>query len=64
LVFPPNVDRDQIKFTVSFGINPVTTPIKVVAESEAAGAPAEYPLTLEVGAMPKLNPMPKQKKKG
>ena len=50
VVFPPNVDSDQISFSVSFGTEPITKEIRVVAECKEERARAEFPLTLNVTA--------------
>ena len=48
VVFPPNKDNGEVRVTVSIGTEPFTVPIRVVAESEQAGARAEKEMTLTV----------------
>jgi eukaryotic-like serine/threonine-protein kinase len=48
VVFPPNKNNDQIRVTVSIGTQPLTAPIRVVAECEQAGAKTEKEMTLTV----------------
>jgi serine/threonine protein kinase len=48
-VISKNENQKEIPFTVSFGVTPVTTQIKVVAECESPRIITEYPLEMKVG---------------
>jgi hypothetical protein len=52
LTLAPQIDRGQVKVTVSFGTEPVKKTVKIVAECEEAGARVEMPIALEVKADP------------
>jgi hypothetical protein len=49
---PANTDRGAVQFTVSIGTEPLVKDVRVCAESEEAGARAEFPLTLTVKEEP------------
>jgi hypothetical protein len=53
----PNAVSDQVRFTVSYGTEPLRKEIKVYAESEEDDARAEMPMLLIV----KEDPLKKRK---